>query len=429
MKIDLKVINDFSREFKIELQWDELKKDFDASIKKFGKKIKMPGFRPGKTPKQRLLNQFQKNIEAQFMEDNFQKYYLSALNKEGITPVNQAEISDVDFKMNGHFSFKVKFEVEPEVIFPELKKKSLKIQKTKYIHDKQDIDDAIKQLLKSKATIKLIESNAEEGDYLICDLQKLDDSGIPIIGKKFEKQYLRVGKGSFTDSQKDKLIGLKKNEKTRITLPIDKDGKEAQYELTVKNIERELLPELDESFIKSVNPNISTIEELTVDVENKIKENFEERAKTAYDRSLSDALIDLINPSFSPSMVSKYLDNLIEDVKKQNKGEPLDEEKVKDHYKSVAERNVKWYSIRNKLIKTQNINASNDSVDLEINKLVKTNPNSENEIRKFYKKPSNRKRIEDDLIEKKIIEYLEEFADIKEVEVHTKDLRGEKHEN
>ena len=429
MKIDLKIINEYTRELQIELEWDELKLDFNASIKKFSKKIKMPGFRPGKTPKERLLKQFKSNIEAQFMEDNFQKYYLSAINQENIMPVNKAEISDVHFHMEQHFSFKAKFEIEPKVVFPALKKNSLKVQKTKYIHDKQDIDDAIKQLLKSNAIIKTIEQGAEEGDYLICDLQKLDESGIPIIGKKFEKQYLRVGNGSFTDNQKDKLIGLKKGETTRLTLPIDKEGKNAAYELIVKNIEREILPDLDESFIKNINPNLNSVEELMIDVEKKIKENFQDRSKTAYERELSDAFINLISPSFSPSMVSNYLDNLVEDVKKQNKGEPLDEAKVREHYKSVAERNIKWYSIRNKLIKDNKINASKEDVDLEINKLIKSTPNSENEIRKFYKKPSNRKRIEDDLIEKKIIEYLEDFAKINEVEVLTKDLRGKKHEH
>ena len=44
-------------------------------------------------------------------------------------------------------------------------------------------------------------------------------------------------------------------------------------------------------------------------------------------------------------MVSNYLDNLVEDVKKRNNGEPLDEQKVKDHYRSIAERNVKWYPL------------------------------------------------------------------------------------
>ena len=424
MKIDLNIVNEFTRELKIELPWDELKSDFDKSIKKFSKKIKMPGFRPGKTPKARLLQQFQQNIEADFMEDNFQKYYLSAINQEKLLPVNQAEITDVDFKMDGQFSFKAKFEVEPKIVLPELKKNTLKVQKTQYIHDKKDIDDAIHQLRKTNASMKVIEEGAEEGDYLVCDLQKLDESGVPIIGKNFQKQYLRVGNGSFTDNQKDKLIGLKKGEKTRLKLPINKEGSEADYELTIRNIERELLPELDEKFIKSINPDLKSVEDLTSDVENKIKENFEERSKTAFERDLSDALIKLVNPSFSPSMVSNYIDNLVEDVKKQNNGEPLDENKVREHYKAVAERNIKWYSIRKKIIEDQKINISKENIDSEINRLVEVSPKSENEIRTFYKKPSSRKRLEDDLTELKIMDYLKKFSKVKEVKVATKELRG-----
>ena len=424
MKIDLNIVNEFTRELKIELQWDELKSDFDKSIKKFSKKIKMPGFRPGKTPKARLLKQFQQNIEADFMEDNFQKYYLSAINQEKLLPVNKAEITDVDFKMDGQFSFKAKFEVEPKIVLPELKKNTLKVQKTQYIHDKKDIDDAIHQLRKTNASMKVIEEGAEEGDYLVCDLQKLDESGVPIIGKNFQKQYLRVGNGSFTDNQKDKLIGLKKGEKTRLKLPINKEGSEADYELTIQNIERELLPELDEKFIKSINPDLKSVEDLTSDVENKIKENFEERSKTAFERDLSDALIKLVNPSFSPSMVSNYMDNLVEDVKKQNNGEPLDENKVREHYKAVAERNIKWYSIRKKIIEDQKINISKENIDSEINRLVEVSPKSENEIRTFYKKPSSRKRLEDDLTELKIMDYLKKFSKVKEVKVATKELRG-----
>tara|TARA_B100000408_G_scaffold1420_1_gene1203 strand:+ start:4693 stop:5982 length:1290 start_codon:yes stop_codon:yes gene_type:complete len=427
VKIKINKTNDYARELEIDIPWSELESDFNTTIKKFSKKVKMPGFRAGKIPRNRLMQQFQSNIEAEFMENNFQKYYLMAVQQEELLPVNKAEISDVHFHMNEHFSFKAVFEIEPEAVIPKLKRNSLSVQRTIYIHDEHDIEDAIMQLRKSHATIATVEDGAIEGDYLICTLQKLDESGVPIIGKKFEKQYLRVGKGSFTDNQKEKLIGLKPGDSNRVILPVNEEGENAEYELTVGNVEREILPEINEEFLKRINSDLDSIDALTSDVEKKIKANFEERSRTAYERDLSDALIDLANPSFAPSMVENYLANLIEDVKKQNKGEPMDEEKVREHYTPVAERNVKWYSLRNKLIETQDIAASKENVEDYIEKLVERTPQSEKEIRKFYKKPSDRKRVEDDLVEKKILEYLEQFAKVKEVEVYTKDLRGKDH--
>ena len=423
MQVVAKNINDYTRELKVDLTWEEVQPNFNKAAKAFSKKIKMPGFRPGRVPMERLLSQFQANIEAEFMDANFQKYYLAAVQEKKLMPVNKAEIKDVDFRMNQDFSFTATFEVEPEIVIPNMKKNSLQVNRTNYLHDDQDIEDAILQLRKAQASIVTIEDGAKEGDYLVCSLQKLDDSGVPIIGKKFENQYLRVGNGSFTDDQKDKLIGLKSGETARLRLPVNEDGGDADYDLVVDRVERENLPELNDDFIKTVNPDLNSVDSLRKDVEKKIIENFKERSQTAYERELSDKAIDFVNPAFAPSMVENYLENLVEDVKKQNNGEPLDEAKVKEQYKSVAERNVKWYSIRREIINSQEMKVEKEDVEEEISRLIQRTPKSEKEIKRFYKKPSNKKRIEDDLMEKKILNYLEQFTQVKEVDVETKKLR------
>ena len=423
MQVVAKNINDYTRELKVDLTWEEVQPNFNKAAKAFSKKIKMPGFRPGRVPMERLLSQFQANIEAEFMDANFQKYYLAAVQEKKLMPVNKAEIKDVDFRMNQDFSFTATFEVEPEIVIPNMKKNSLQVNRTNYLHDDQDIEDAILQLRKAQASIVTIEDGAKEGDYLVCSLQKLDDSGVPIIGKKFENQYLRVGNGSFTDDQKDKLIGLKSGETARLRLPVNEDGGDADYDLVLDRVERENLPELNDDFIKTVNPDLNSVDSLRKDVEKKIIENFKERSQTAYERELSDKAIDFVNPAFAPSMVENYLENVVEDVKKQNNGEPLDESKVKEQYKSVAERNVKWYAIRKELINSQEMKVEKEDVEEEISRLIQRTPKSEKEIKRFYKKPSNKKRIEDDLMEKKILNYLEQFTQVKEVDVETKKLR------
>ena len=90
MQISLKNINEYTRELKIDIPWGKIEPEFNITLKQFSKKIKMPGFRSGRLPKERILSQFQKNIEAEFMDKNFQKYYFEALQKEKLTPVNKA---------------------------------------------------------------------------------------------------------------------------------------------------------------------------------------------------------------------------------------------------------------------------------------------------------------------------------------------------
>ena len=426
MKINVKNINDYTKEVELDIPWSTLESDFESTIKKFSKKVKLPGFRPGKIPRNRLMQQFQPNIEAQFMDANIHKYYLLALQEEKIVPVNQAEIKDVQFQLGEHFSFIAKFEVEPDFKLPKFKNNMFKVQKNKFIPDDQDITDGINQLRRSHARIETIEDGAQEKDFILCDLQKLDGSGVAIIGKKFEKQMLKVGDGSFTDDQTSKLIGLKPGELSRLDLPDNEDKTiKNPYELTVVKVEREVLPELNDDFVKMVNPELKLVEELNNDVLEKINENFAERSRQSFEKEISDALIDKIGFETPPSMVNNYLNNILEDVKKQNNGEKVDEQKVLETYRPSAERNLKWYLIRKKLIDQEQLSFSRADIDAEVESLISRTPQSEKEIRRFYKKPSNRQRIEDDLTEKKILEYLTQFAKIKEVEVNTKDIRGE----
>ena len=87
-----------------------------------------------------------------------------------------------------------------------------------------------------------------------------------ICSLPFLWQYLK-------EYQKERLMGLKTDEKTRLELPINKEGDRANYELIVNNVEREILPNLDDDFIKLVNPELSSLNDLRSDVEKKIQAN------------------------------------------------------------------------------------------------------------------------------------------------------------
>jgi len=423
----VKNVNEYTRELKIDYSWDEVKSDFNRNLKNFSKKIKIPGFRSGKIPKDRLLQQFKPNLEADFVDNYLNKYYLIALKELDLKPVNQAEINDLKFYMESELSFSAKFEIEPINKLPRFKSNMIDVQKTHYVHDSKDIDDAIIQLKRSHARIETIDSGAEEGDFVVCSLQKLDESGLPIIGKKYDKQYLKVGAGSFTDDQKEKLIGIKPNEKIILTLPVNKNGEKAQYEVVVDSVDREVLPELDNKFIKMINPDLASIDALKNDVEEKIKSNFEERSKQSFEQELIDKVIQKVDPIFAPSMVENYLDNIVKDIKDQNKARDneVSDDEIRNQYRKTAEKNIKWYSIRKLIIDQENISADNNNINSEIDNLVKKSPDSEKEIRKFYKNPSNRKKIEDSIIENKILDYLKQFIKVKVVEVETKELRNE----
>lgn len=425
MKVNTKETNSYSREMTVELEWKEIESDFEKFIDKFGKQIKMPGFRPGKVPKQVIKKQYMPLIESQFIEDNIQKYYLEALREQKAVPVNKAEIKDVHFHQNEHFNFTAIFEIEVAVELPELKKNSIKVNKTIYVTDVKDLELAIEDMRRSRATMKTVEDGAMEGHFIFADLQKLDESGVPIIGEKLEKRYIKVGDGIFTDDNMKKLIGLKPGEKAQVMIPENEenDAKTDPFEISVINVEEQVLPEVDDEFAKQMDPDAKNVGSWKDGIKDQIEKGYKQRATEQFDRAISDALIEKINPEYAPSMVESYLDHILEDVKANNQGAELDEEKVRQTYRPLSERNLKWYAIRNAIIKEQEFKISASEIKGEIDRLKTETPKQAKEIEKFYKKPSNKTRLEDDLMEKKILDYLMQFVKVKEVKVYTKDLR------
>ncbi len=421
MDIKLKEINSYEKEIMINLNWNEIEKDFEKAIRKFSKRIKLPGFRPGKIPRKVLMNQFQSAIEADFIESSLNNYYLQALKEKEMVPVNMGGVSDVDFDHGGHFKFKVTFEVEPQIKLPRMKKNLLKVEKTIYVCDDEDINLAIEEVRNGHAQVKTIEDGAQSGDFVVCDLQEIDTSGVPIIGKKLETRYVKVGQPPFDNENEKKLLGIKPKDSVKVMVPIDENNNLSNFELLVKNVERQILPELNDDFVKLVDPKSKDMLEYRDKVKENLDKAYDNRSEEALNQSLSDAMIEKINPEFPPSMAESYLGHIIEDISKNNK--EMDKEKAKEIYKPMAERNLKWYLIRNAIIESQSFEISKDDISQEIEDRKEVNPDHAKDIDNYFKKPSNRSRLSDDLMEKKILAYLKEFAKIKEVKVATKDLR------
>ena len=428
MDIQLKETSSYAREVDIDLSWEEIAADFEQTIKQFSKRVKLPGFRPGKVPRKVLMKQFQPAIEADFVENSVNTYYLKALQEKEIIPINMGSVSDVHFHHGEHFKFKVAFEIEPDVTIPRMKRKSLKVEKTNYITDDEDIDMAIDEMRHGHAEVQTVEDGAQLDDYVICDLQEIDISGVPIIGKKLETRYIKLGQIPFDGDNQKKLEGIKPGEKTQVSVPVDEKGSTSTFELSVQNVERQILPEVDEDFIKMADPEAENVADYRGRIKDRLGKAYDQRSEKASDEQLTDAMINHVNPEFPPSMAESYLGHMVEDVMKNNPA-ATDKEKIKEIYQPVAERNLKWYLIRNTIIKNEKYEITKEDVQADIDQRKEANPKEAKELEKYFKKPSNRSRLEDDLMEKKVLAYLKNFTKIKEVKVNTKDLRKQSEGN
>ena len=421
LKVKSKKINDFTYELAISAKWIDIKEDFNSAKKKVAKEIKLPGFRKGKIPENILMSQYIHSVEMGFVQDFCEKYYLMALQEEKLTPINQAQLKDIDFSYEKDLSFKSEFEIEPSLSLPKFKKNMVSVEKIKFLSNDEEVDKTIDNIMNSQAKAEQIEKNSKDGDFLIVDMQELDESGIPIIGKK-EKKYIAIGQDPFIE---DKAESFKsKNVGDSVKISIDMGDGEKNYEFTIDTIQRRVPPVLDDDFVKQMDPNCKSVAEWKSNVRKSIDSEYQRKSDEMFNSSLIDEFVKLINPILPLSMLENYLNNIVSEVKQNQNSPEMDDSKIKEQYQLFAENNLKWFLLRKAIISDQGLSVSTDEVNDFIKEALDKNETQKAEIERFYKKESNKNKLADDLLDQKIIEMLKEHSKIKEKDQKTSELEG-----
>ena len=426
MKTKIKKKDDFTRVLEVEVPWDLLKQDYQKYFKDQSNKYEIPGFRAGKVPIHIVKKNIGSAIEANFAESSLNKYYMQALNELKANPINQAQITDLDFKENSDLKFKAVFEVRPDFELPKNYSKNIKISLNKYLVSDGDIEHSLNELRSSQAKIETRDV-AQLGYYINADFQELDDKGIAIIGSKIENQNVRLGEAPFSGDMSKSIVGKKASDKVVVDLPYG-DNKISKFEMEIKGVVDQVLPDLNDEFAKSVAPDLKSVD----DLKSRLKENIEKNLDDDYKKRLNDKIIDYftekIKLTVPKSMVESFLENLFENEKQNPKSQNLNEKDFKEKMHPYAEKNVKWLLIRNQLIEAENILVSDKDVEGFIKDTIKANKTEADEIKEFYDNHDNKNNLKSNLTTNRLFECLSNYANIKITEKSTDELRKNKNE-
>ncbi len=428
MKSKLKNINSYTKEIAIDVPWDDLQENFINTFKDFKKGYSIPGFRKGRVPDNIVKRNYGPAIEADFTEKSINKYYQLAVQELKIFPINKAEINNLEFKEGSNLKYTARFEVSPEFKLPDYKKK-MKIDAIRVAQTDNDLDEALLNLQKKHGTIKPVNDGARVGHYIQGDFQELDESDLPIIGKKYEKQYICYGEGVFSGSGVLTLEGIKPKESAKVNVDYG-EGKEIRYEISVNRVDEQILPDINDDFAKIADPEIKTIDELKNKLKESIQKSLDKEFSNQVDQNISRYLVDKTKIDIPDSMRENYINNVMEELKQKNKdNKPLNKDEITKMYKDIADWNIAWYLIRSKLIQENKIDVKESEVQEKINIASKNSNLPIDQIKTFYAKHENRHKIEDDIINEKLFNHLKEFSTIKETSKTTDQLRKEKEKN
>ncbi len=417
VKTEVKKISSSKRELKITLPKETVDEIREQQAQLVRKEVQVPGFRKGKAPLNMVKRRYASLIEAYTLENAVEKSLALASEQEKIEILGTPEAKEVNFDEEGNLVSQIEIETFPEI---ELKKyKGIELTRDKYVVTDQLVENNIEQLRKERAEISAIDGPVAEGNLVKVDMQELDESGAPIVGRKYSDVEFKVGEGRFDKDIEMQLIGVKKGETKRVEKVYPEDfpqkefaGKKELYDITVKEIFEEKLPELNDEFVQELgDESLKTVD----DLKKRIRENLEQRYKDEANARLEDDLIQTLlseNPFDVPqSMVENYLNSLVQNARYQYPN--AKEEDLRKAYQANAETMVKWYYLMQKIAEAEKIEVTDDDVEAFLNEQVK----EEETRQKIKEDPRQLERIRENLFYDKVKNFLLDNAEIKENEI------------
>lgn len=406
------------REIEFALTKGEYDAHFDKILRTAQKEAQLKGFRKGMVPLNLVKQLYGKQLESEAMEEAAQESFREYAQQTEPRIVGMPAVTELRKNEDGGLYVKIQYEVYPEFELGQYKG----IQAQRIFHNvtEEEINQELENLRERLATLEPAESVADDDHVATVDIQKLVD-GLPVIGDVSRDIRIFLKHENVNPELRRLLRNTHVGDTFRVDLPTG-DGGETNipYEVTVKAINRAVLPDADNTLAMKVLDNTAaTIDELREQISQAIEQEYSGQFSRMFRDNLVAELVKNHDFEVPHTMTHMVLDSFIEDMKRGEKKElpaGFDRKKFESEMHPVAERTAKWMLIRERIIEAEGIAAEEtdyeDLAEFEANRM-----GIEYGIVLRYLK--SQESTTDRIVAEKVMVLLEDYADIQEVEDST----------
>lgn len=409
------------RELEVNAKYDEVEHIYKDTIDEYMKNASVPGFRKGKAPLAMVMKLYSEHINEDFKQEAINKLSKQYFEESKIYPISPLKLLNLDYSEGQNFNFKIQFEVVPE--FELQKYTGLEIEKPFIKVAEEEIEEEIKHILEEKSTLESAEKVIDEKYVVTADVQELDTTGIPLIGKMEKDTKIRLNDPNIIEEVRKAFINCSVGEEIKVKIESDKSPskKEINLSFIVTKIEKIVYPDLDEKIIKEVTNNKeTTIDGLKGYIRNLIQNYYDNQMEMVFRNNLYNVLTENNSFEIPETMIDNYLENMIENYKNNQPKKMLppnfDVIDYKQKNRNNAIFNIKSMFIRSRIIENENIKV--DDIDFQ-EYAEKESKRLGLDKEKLVKYIKDSEEIKDSLLNKKFEQFIIENNKIIEKDVRT----------
>ncbi len=379
MAVTVETLEKLERRITLLIPATDLNSEIETRLKKLSRTVKADGFRPGKVPMSVVAQRYGYSVQNEVMNDKLGQAFASAANEAQLRVAGTPRVTPKVDSPEGQLAFDATFEVYPDVKLGDLA--SIEVDRVSSEVTDAAIDRTVDILRKQRRTFaqRPAVEGAIEGDRVTIDFEgKID--GETFSGGKADAFQFMIGEGQMLEQFDKAVRGMKVGDSKTFPLQFPEDyhgkdvaGKEADFMVTMKKIEAQHLPEMDEAFIKSLGINDGTVDGLRADVRKNLEREVKFRVLARNKAAAMDALVKVAELDLPKSLVDSELERLVASARddlKQRGIKDADKAPIPaELFQPQAERRVRLGLVVAELVKTNNLQAQPDQLRAHIEEL------------------------------------------------------------
>jgi trigger factor len=413
------IVEGCKHEIEISVPVDEIARETERVVANIQQKVKLPGFRPGKVPTNLIRTKFAKEVREDVIENLLPKYFQKKVEEEDLQVVGRPSVKDVEFKEGEPLRFKAEFEVAPTIDLKEYRGVTVHYSEPEVTDE--DVAKRLEEIRDQKAQFVNVDPRpAADGDFAVVSLDSLSGVDKPIHQ---DDMQLHVGDPETVAAFTDAVRGLSPDEEKEFEVAYPEDygqknlaGKTVRFRMKLKMIRTKELPELNDEFARDLG-DYQTLDDLREAIrraifqereflaQQKAKEELIDRLIETHDFPVPDAFVERQIESQVTQQFKELADRGIDPAKLQ-----IDWGKLKEAQRPKAIHDVKGSLLIDKVAERESINATNDEVDHEVQRIAKQDREPVAATRKKLQKDGILGRIAYRIRSEKTLNFLFEHA-------------------
>ena len=387
MSVQVETLDKLERRITLTLAATTISSEVESRLRKLSRTVKADGFRPGKVPMSVVAQRYGYSVHYEVMNDKVGQVFSEAVNEAKLRVAGAPKISEKAGAPEGQMAFDATFEVYPEVKLGDLG--TAEVQRVSTEVTEAAIDKTIDILRKQRRTFaqRPATEPAAEGDRVTIDFEgKID--GVPFDGGAATGFQFLIGEGQMLEQFDAAVRGMKAGDSKTFALQFPADyqgkdvaGKEADFLVTLKKIEAQHLPEVNDAFAKSLGIANANVEALRADVKKNLEREVKSRVLARNKAGVMDALLKLSELDVPNALVAFEAERMIEgaraDLKKRGVKDAETAPIPADIFQPQAEKRVRLGLVVGELVRSHNLQAKPDQLQAHIEEMAQS-----------YEKPS-----------------------------------------